>query len=76
VGGEPDTPLDPTPRPAQPVEPPAPASYRDPSYPTLRLPIGAPDLDSGEIRARRFQVLTPDPHGFDGDNDGVGCEGG
>lgn len=21
-----------------------------------------------------FTVLEPDPHGFDGDNDGVGCE--
>jgi hypothetical protein len=23
---------------------------------------------------RRFKVLQPDPHGFDGDKDGVGCE--
>ncbi len=23
---------------------------------------------------RRFTVLAPDPHGFDGDDDGVGCE--
>lgn len=46
----------------------------DPSYPTLCLPPGAPDLDCGEIDARRFPVVPPDPHGFDGDDDGVGCE--
>ena len=48
----------------------------DPSYPTVCIPPYPPDLDCGEIRYRRFQVLSPDPHGFDGDNDGVGCESG
>jgi micrococcal nuclease len=38
------------------------------------IPPAPPDLDCGEISFRRFQVLPPDPHGFDGDNDGVGCE--
>ncbi|MDQ3693056.1 MAG: thermonuclease family protein [Chloroflexota bacterium] len=57
----------------QPV--PAPAGNCDPSYPTLCLP-SFPDLDCGEITARRFPVLSPDPHGFDGDGDGVGCESG
>ena len=33
-----------------------------------------PDLDCGEIPHRRFNVLAPDPHGFDRDKDGVGCE--
>ncbi|MBW4564628.1 MAG: excalibur calcium-binding domain-containing protein [Mojavia pulchra JT2-VF2] len=23
---------------------------------------------------RRFRVMPPDPHGFDRDGDGVGCE--
>jgi micrococcal nuclease len=23
---------------------------------------------------KRFRVLPPDPHGFDGDRDGIGCE--
>jgi micrococcal nuclease len=48
----------------------------DPSYPTVCIPPRPPDLDCGEISYRRFQVLSPDPHGFDGDNDGVGCESG
>lgn len=62
----------------QPVAPPpaaAPASECHPSYPTLCLP-GAPDLDCGDISARRFPVLPPDPHRFDGDHDGIGCESG
>lgn len=46
----------------------------DPSYPTLCIPIGAPDLDCPDITARRFQVLPPDPHRFDADHDGIGCE--
>jgi micrococcal nuclease len=47
-----------------------------PSYPTVCIP-GGPDLDCGDITARRFAVLPPDPHGFDGnDNDGIGCESG
>ncbi len=32
------------------------------------------DLDCGEIPHRRFQVIGADPHRFDGDKDGVGCE--
>lgn len=47
----------------------------DPSYPTVCIPPAPPDLDCGEITPRRFTVLPPDPHGFDGrDNDGIGCE--
>lgn len=46
----------------------------DPSYPTLCIPPNAPDLNCGDISARRFQVLQPDPHRFDGDRDGIGCE--
>jgi endonuclease YncB( thermonuclease family) len=46
----------------------------DPSYPTLCLPVGMPDLDCGSIPARRFPVVAPDPHRLDGDRDGVGCE--
>ena len=44
-----------------------------PSYPTVCIPSG-PDLDCGDISVRRFDVLPPDPHGFDGDDDGIGCE--
>jgi micrococcal nuclease len=46
----------------------------DPSYPGVCIPPPLPDLDCGDISFRRFQVLPPDPHGFDRDNDGVGCE--
>lgn len=46
----------------------------DPSYPTVCTPPRPPDLDCGEIAFRRFTVLQPDPHRFDGDKDGVGCE--
>ncbi len=33
-----------------------------------------PDLNCGDIPFKRFAVLPPDPHRFDGDKDGVGCE--
>jgi micrococcal nuclease len=50
----------------------------EPSYPDICIPIGTPDLDCGDITARRFRVLwdvpNPDPHGFDGERDGIGCE--
>ena len=64
--------------PIAPVAPVAPAGNCDPSYPGLCIPIGAADIDCGEIAARQFQVVwnvpNPDPHGFDGDGDGIGCE--
>jgi hypothetical protein len=46
----------------------------DPAYPTLCIPPGSPDLDCGDIDARRFPVVGADPHRFDGDGNGVGCE--
>jgi micrococcal nuclease len=48
----------------------------DPSYPGVCIPPYPPDLDCGEIEYRRFEVRQPDPHGFDGDKDGIGCESG
>ncbi|HET7092004.1 MAG TPA: hypothetical protein VFI22_00955, partial [Thermomicrobiales bacterium] len=56
--------------------PAAPAGNCDPSYPDVCIPPPPPDLDCGQITARRFTVLPPDPHRFDGDHDGVGCESG
>jgi micrococcal nuclease len=38
------------------------------------IPSPPPDLDCGQITERGFQVLPPDPHRFDGDGDGIGCE--
>lgn len=48
----------------------------DPSYPDVCIPPGPPDLDCGDISYRRFRVLAPDPHRFDADGDGIGCESG
>jgi len=47
----------------------------DPSYPDVCIPPYPPDLDCGEIQYTNFYVLQPDPHGFDRDKDGIGCEG-
>ena len=46
----------------------------DPSYPDMCIPSSPPDLDCGDIQYSNFKVLPPDPHGFDGDKDGIGCE--
>lgn len=47
----------------------------DPAYPGVCIPPPPPDLDCGEVDDRRFRVLPPDPHHFDADGNGVGCEG-
>jgi micrococcal nuclease len=51
----------------------------EPSYPDICVPLDSPDLDCGDISARRFRVVwdvpNPDPDRFDGDHDGIGCEG-
>ncbi|KKK47487.1 hypothetical protein LCGC14_3154690 [marine sediment metagenome] len=46
----------------------------DSSYPDVCIPPWPPDLDCGDIRYANFKVLPDDPHGFDGDKDGIGCE--
>jgi hypothetical protein len=46
----------------------------DPSYPDVCIAPYPPDLDCGEIPYRRFRVIGSDPHGLDGDRDGIGCE--
>jgi micrococcal nuclease len=55
---------------------PAASGECDPSYPDVCIPppskVG--DLDCGHIPYRRFRVLPPDPHRFDSDRDGIGCE--
>jgi hypothetical protein len=38
------------------------------------IPPPPPDLDCGDIRAKGFRVVGADPHRFDGDHDGIGCE--
>jgi putative cell wall-binding protein len=54
--------------------PPPSSSSCDAAYPTVCIPPPPPDLDCGEITYRNFTVLAPDPHGFDADHDGIGCE--
>jgi hypothetical protein len=39
------------------------------------IPSPPPDLDCKDISYRKFVVLDPDPHNFDSDKDGIGCEG-
>ena len=46
----------------------------DPSYPDICIPPYPPDLDCKDVPYKKFRVLPPDPHRFDGDKDGVGCE--
>jgi micrococcal nuclease len=45
----------------------------DPSYPDRCIPPPPPDLDCADI-GHRIRVLPPDPHHFDGDGNGYGCE--
>jgi len=46
----------------------------DESYPDFCIPSPPPDLDCKDIPQKKFTVLQPDPHRFDGDKDGIGCE--
>lgn len=45
-----------------------------PAYPDFCIPPSPPDLDCPDIGRKRFTVLAPDPHRFDADSDGIGCE--
>lgn len=46
----------------------------DASYPDFCIPPPPPNLNCPDISQKRFTVTGFDPHGFDRDNDGVGCE--
>jgi endonuclease YncB( thermonuclease family) len=63
---------------AAPSPPPPPVSGGNcsPAYPGVCIAPPPPDLDCPQISYRRFQVLPPDPHRFDSDSDGIGCETG
>lgn len=62
-----------TPR-AEPA-PAAPAEACHASYPDFCIPPPPPDLDCPQIRGPKpFRVRAPDPHRFDRDRDGWGCE--
>jgi micrococcal nuclease len=46
----------------------------DPSYPDACIPPSPPDLDCADVPQRGFRVAGADPHRFDADRDGFGCE--
>jgi micrococcal nuclease len=46
----------------------------DANYKGACIPQYPPDLDCDEISTSGFRSVGSDPHGFDGDGDGVGCE--
>lgn len=46
----------------------------DPSYPDFCIPPLPAHLTCQDISAHNFTALQPDPHGFDRDHDGIGCE--
>jgi len=62
----------PEPEPSQPISQPIPSWSL--SNPCVCIPPYPPDLDCGEIQYSNFRVVQPDPHGFDRDQDGIGCE--
>ncbi len=67
---EPDPPSQPGP-PYQPEPRDQPEPESDGDY---VVPAPPPDLDCGEIADRNFPVRPGDPHRFDADGDGIGCE--
>lgn len=83
----PATPSPPLPSPPT-ADSPTPPSPRVPSTPDPSIPsvptTGAgdgyvappppPDLDCSDVSAREFDVRPGDPHRFDADGDGIGCE--
>ena len=46
----------------------------DSSYPEICITTYSSKLICADIPFRNFKVILPDPHGFDSDADGIGCE--
>lgn len=46
----------------------------DPSYPTVCISSPPPILECSDLEVSGFKVLGKDPHRFDVDGDGLGCE--
>jgi hypothetical protein len=46
----------------------------DPSYPEVCIAPPPPDLNCGDIPYDDIRVEGNDPHGFDREGDGIGCE--
>jgi hypothetical protein len=72
-GGSPKPTPEPTPSPEPTPAPPS-SGNCDPAYPTVCIPPPPPDLNCSDIPYRNFKVLPPDPHHFDGNGNGIGCE--
>jgi len=73
VAAPPAPPSPPAPR----TTPPPASSNCHPSYPDFCIPPPPPDINctSPIIAGRKnFTVRQPDPHRFDADKDGIGCE--
>lgn len=68
----------PPPPPVGPPPPPPPSGNCAPSYPSVCISPPPPDLNCADVTYRNFtvrwDVADPDPHHFDGDRDGIGCE--
>jgi micrococcal nuclease len=64
----------PAPKPPGPPPPMVRPQVCDAAYPDVCIPPPPPDLDCPQVAERNFRVLPPDPHQFDGDRDGIGCE--
>jgi micrococcal nuclease len=43
-------------------------------YPGVCIAPYPPDLDCADVPYTNFKVIGSDPHGFDGNDNGVGCE--
>ena len=52
----------------------SPPTNCDPSYPAVYIEKYPPDLDCNDIRYSDFIVMGNDPHEFNTDNNGIGCE--
>ncbi len=59
--------------PAVRAAPVVPVQQCDPCYPGVCIPQVSYDLNCSDIPYCQFRVVC-DPHRFDGDNDGIGCE--
>jgi hypothetical protein len=46
----------------------------DPSYPDVCVPSSPPDLNCDDVSYNDIRVVGADPHGFDREGDGIGCE--
>jgi hypothetical protein len=44
----------------------------DTSYPDVCIASPPPDLNCANISDKSFKVVSPDPHGFDREGDGIG----